>query len=129
MRIQKHVGHIQTSQGIAGSVCACVDALDFLKGNVSSSGLLLQGSVIAGSLGSMRNISRVGKFIAGADRVEEPYGLVRARGHEQLSFAEVANVYDGAVVGLETTEDWYIPGRVSLEQFNQVSLDVPDEDL
>lgn len=89
----------------------------------------MQGSVVAGSLGSMRNVCRVGKLVAGAHRVEESYGLVRAGRHEQLSFAEVANVYDGAVVGLEATEDWYIPGRISLEQFNQVSLNVPDEDL
>ena len=71
----------------------------------------------------MRNVVWISEFVRDTHWVEEPDC------HKQLCFLEIADVYDGGIMCLESFEDWDVPGWTRLEKLHEISLDVPNDDL
>lgn len=77
----------------------------------------------------MGDVGWVSQLVGRAYGVEESYGLVCGRANKKLSLLKVADIHNRGVVGIETFVHWDVPGWVSLEQLDQVSLNVPNDYL
>ena len=121
--------NVKAAQSVAGGVATRIDSLYFLKGNVRLSHLTLQWAVVARAHLCMRVVAWVCELVASACRVEELNCLVTACSHNQLRLWEVTDVKDRGVVGCDPLVARHGPGWAGLEEFDEVSLEVPDEDL
>ena len=129
MRVYSNIWDVEAPESKAGSVTACVDPLHLLEGDVASGLLSLKRLVVARPHLGMRVVAGIGELVAGADRVEEFDSLISACCHEQLRFGEITELDDRGIVCLDPLVAWNAPWRPRLEELNEISLKVPNQQL
>lgn len=77
----------------------------------------------------VRVVARVSELVARAHRIEELDGLVCACCHKELRLGQITELNDGSVVCLDPLVTGNIPRWPRLEELDEVSLEVPDQQL
>ena len=129
MRIWSNIWDTEASEGIARSITTCVDPFHLLEGDVTPSLLSLERPVVSWSHLGVRIVARVGELVARAHRVEELDRLVCACCHKELRLGQITELNDGGVVRLDPLVAGDVPRWPRLEELNEVSLEVPDQQL
>lgn len=127
--IKLDVCDVQASQRVAGGICASVNTLYFLEGNVALRCLFHQRSIITWSLHRMRDIWRISQLVAGAYRIKESNSLIGRSTNKKLYLLKITDVYNWGIMRIKTLVNRNDPRWVCLEQLYHVSLDVPNNDF
>ncbi len=77
----------------------------------------------------MWDVIWVSKLITDTHWVPESDCLIGWGWNQELNFLQVAYINNGSIVCIETFKDRHIPGRISLEELNHVTLNVPNDNL
>jgi hypothetical protein len=85
--------------------------------------------IVARSHLGVRIIARIGEFVGSTDWIEEFYRLIRACSDYQLGLGEVTNIDDRRIVRSDSFVEGHVPRWSRLEELDQVSLDIPDENF
>ena len=127
--ICRDIWNVQAAEREAAGLIACVNSLDFLESDIAARLLSLQRSIVAWTHLCMRIVSWISELIASTDGIKELDCLISTRRHYKLCLGHVANVHDRRIMCQDSFMARNVPRWSRLEKFDQISLEVPNQDL